>query len=79
MAQQTIRSVLWSVPFCWGILTILSIQISDQIMKKTVWLASETQRRNEYMEQDAITSALWSVPFCCNISTILSTKISARY
>ena len=79
MVQQTIRSVLWSVPFCWSISTILSIQISDRTMKKTAWLASETQIRNEYMEQDAITRALWSVPFCCKISTILSTKISARY
>ena len=66
MEQKTIRSVLWSVPFCWNISTILSIQISDQILKKTAWLVSETQVRNEFMEQETIRSILWSVPFCWN-------------
>ena len=46
------RSILKSVPFCWNISTILSIQISDRILEKTVWLVSETHIRNEYEEQE---------------------------
>ena len=63
MDQEIIRNLLWSVPFCFNISTILSIQISDRILKKTVWLVSGTQIRNEYIEQETIRGVLWSVPF----------------
>ena len=49
-------------PFLWNISTILSIQISDRILKKIAWFVSETQIRNEYMEQET-RRVLWSVPF----------------
>ena len=77
--QETMRSVLWSVPFCWNISTVLSIDISCQNLKKTVSLVSETQIRNKYMEQETMRRVLWPVPFCCNISAILRIKISAWY
>ena len=44
------RKILSWVKFfqkCWNFSSILSIQISDRILKKTVWLVSETQMRNE--------------------------------
>ena len=49
-------------PFLWNISTILSIQISDRILKKIAWFVSEMQIRNEYMEQET-RRVLWSVPF----------------
>ena len=49
-------------PFLWNISTILSIQISDRILKKISWFVSEMQIRNEYMEQET-RRVLWSVPF----------------
>ena len=53
---------LFICPFLWNVSTILSIQISDRILKKIAWFVSETQIRNEYMEQET-RIALWSVPF----------------
>ena len=53
---------LFICPFLWNVSTILSIQISDRILKKIAWFVSETQIRNEYMEQET-RRVLWSVPF----------------
>ena len=60
--RETIRSVFWSVFFCWNNI-ILRINITSRISKKTVRVVSETQIRNEYMEQETIRSVLWSVFF----------------
>ena len=65
-----------TVPLCCNISTILSIIISNQILRKTIWIVSETRIRNEEVEQETIRSVLWSVLFCFNISTILSIQVS---
>ena len=78
MEQETIRSIWWSVPFCWNISIILSINISSRILKKTVWLVSGTQIRSKYIKQETTRSVLWSVRFCWNISKILNIQIFDR-